>query len=341
MPRWAKFPTRALFVLWVSLLAFGLPEVFAGTGNGWLTRFDVYLLALPLYGLHFWLLVHIAVQTRRTSWPALYLFGIVFALYETWITKVIWHSYPGAEGFAFGGFGPWFGIHETVGLALFYHPVTSFLLPLAVVSTLFPAFGRFFPMPDWIFGTSRWALLRRVALVLVWGVVSGHNMPVPGEYLYSWLSLLVVLALGWKLLEKRVDQRVASPTLSRIGLGVAMVWLALIYGASYALLLPENLPPLPIQALTLAFYPVLALLIARTRPRAHDPTVANASTRGPVVVISGVFLTGLASVLILTYTPVKGASIGIIPFLAMIPLGAGLFIWLVIWQVLLHRQARE
>jgi hypothetical protein len=142
---------RLVFLLWVAVLAFGLPEVFAGTGQLWLFRADVYILALPLYALHFLLLTHIAVRTQRVSWPALYLLGVLFGLYETWITKVVWHGYLGENGFAMGsfggGFGQWFGIHETLGLVLFYHPVTAFLLPLAVVSRLFPGFGNAFPCP--------------------------------------------------------------------------------------------------------------------------------------------------------------------------------------------------
>lgn len=107
---------RLVFLLWVAIVAFGLPEVFAGTGSGWLVRPDFYVLAIPLYALHFLLLAHIAVRTGRTSWPALYVLGVLFALYETWVTKVVWNGYPGDDGFAMGGFGEWFGIHETLGL---------------------------------------------------------------------------------------------------------------------------------------------------------------------------------------------------------------------------------
>ena len=326
---------RAGFLLWVALLAFTLPEVFAGTGAGWLTRPDVYILAIPLYALHFLLLCHIALKTKRPSWPALYLLGILFGLYETWITKVVWAGYPNEDGFSMGSFGAWFGVHETIGLILFYHAVTSFLLPLAVLTRLFPAYASAFPAPDWIFGNTRWALARRIGLALIWGVISGHNMPDPHLYLISWLPMLLGLAFGYLLLR---NTAAARPALGRWGQWGAAFWLALIYVASFVLLRTEAIPPAPALAITVGLYLLLALLFWRqplSKPARTQP--ATSPARMPLFWLIVVFLIGLATSAGISAGIGLAAGIAVLPFIGMVLLGAGLFMWLVVWQGLLRK----
>ncbi|MBL1438295.1 MAG: hypothetical protein COB08_019125 [Rhodobacteraceae bacterium] len=326
---------RAGFLLWVALLAFGLPEVFAGTGAGWLTRPDVYILAIPLYALHFLLLCHLALKARRTSWPALFLLGIVFGLYETWITKVVWSGYPDSDGFAMGSFGPWFGIHETVGLILFYHAITSFLLPLAVLTRLFPAYAARFPAPDWIFGATRWALLRRIGLALIWGLISGHNMPDPRLYLVSWLPMLALLAFGYWRLKHTLAAR---PILSRFGLWAGGIWLAILYIASWPALRTEAIPPAPALGITLGLYIVVALLFWWQKK--HEPasqSLLPAPARMPFFWLLIVFFIGLATSVGISAGVGLAAGLAVLPFLAMVAIGAGLFFWLVVWRGLIRR----
>ena len=340
---------RLIFILWVSMVAFGLPEVFAGSGRLWFARPDVYLLGLPLYGLHFLLLAHIAVRTGRTSWPALYVFGVLFALYETWVTKVVWNGYPGSGGFAMGSFGDWFGVHETLGLLLFYHPVTSFILPVVVISRLFPAFGRHFPSSDWLFGKTKGGFLLRLGLILIWGIMSGYNMAVAGDYLLTWVSMLGVLWLGYVFLKWRGATKdsgdlaaiVASPLLGHAALVVACLWLALIYVVTYLLVAPELLPPPQIQLLTLAFYPVLFVVLRIIPPRAvrEDETDrAQNPARMPAFWILAVFGIGFVASILIAQGDVFRTSLAIIPFVLLVPLGVGLFIWLVIWKSILKRE---
>ena len=320
---------RAGFLLWLALLAFSLPEVFAGTGAGWLTRPDVYILGIPLYALHFLLLCHIAIKTKRTSWPALYLLGIVFGLYETWITKVVWAGYLDENGFAMGGFGPWFGIHETIGLILFYHAVTSFFLPLAVLTRLFPAFAAAFPAPNWIFGTTSWALARRIGLALIWGLISGYNMPDPSLYLISWAPLLLGLIVGYRV----VKNAAARPVLGRKSQWLAGLWLALIYVAGFTLIRTEAIPPAPAILITLALYMLLAFLLKRTAPRTPTPQASPPNpAKMPLIWLLAVFVIGLATSIGISAGVGLVASVAALPFLGMVALGAGLFMWLVIWR---------
>jgi hypothetical protein len=228
------------FLLWLALLCFGLPELLAGSSPMWPLDPAIWILTIPLYFLHFVLLVQIALATGRTSWPALYLLGVVFGLYESWITKVVWSGYPGSGGFALGGLGQAFGLHETVGLVLFYHPVFSFLLPLAVMCRLFPAWGEAFPVPGWLFGPGRWPLVRRWSLVATGATFDGANFGDPRVFLISWLPFLALIVPGYLVIAamvRRAGDRgaaITSPRLGRAGTALAILGLAAIARARLA-----------------------------------------------------------------------------------------------------------
>ncbi|HHB81990.1 MAG TPA: hypothetical protein ENK61_00805 [Devosia sp.] len=351
---------RVLFLLWVAFVAFALPEIIAGTGAGWLVSPFVFILVIPLYASHFLFLTHIAVKTGRTSWPALYIFGLIFGLYETWVTKVIWSGYPGEEGFAMGTIGTigtWFGVHETLGLVMFYHAVVSFLLPIVVLSTLFPGFGRHFPVGNWLLAKTRWGAARRTGLLLMLGIVSGFNMADVGLYLFTWVPALVVSALGyWGLsktgmtaIEPVTRSAVTQPNLGRAGLGLTLVVLVLIYGITYGLILPENLPPKEAQFITLALYLVLMLIliILPTREKTlREIDTKQLSEQRTILVrwIVSVFLLGL---LTSVFASAGGMAfpaffIGVtFVFAGMVIVGVVLFLWLVIWRGIFRRGKRE
>jgi len=337
----SRFLRRGVFLAWLAMLAYGVPEIIAGTGRLWLLTPGVWLMAMPLYFLHFLMLVQIAIATGRTSWPALYLFGVIFGLYETWITKVVWSGYAAGGGFAFGQISPWFGIHETLGLVLFYHAVVSFLLPLAVLTRLYPAWGQVFPAPNWVFGTTWQAQARRWTMLLGLGAITAHNMPEITAYLATWLPFLAVLFglhLWLRKLGAAQDTAMSAPRIGRFGVGLLLVGLGALYGLAFLFIRPEDIPPMGARAITAAFYPVLALLIWRTRPRLPGPDSAQAyPARQPFAWLLGIF--GLGVVLSL----LAGVGVGIRPllaimaFIAMIPLGAGLFVWLGLWRAIVPR----
>lgn len=362
LPRWRFRLLRFVFILWLTMLCYGLPEVFAGSGAGWISTPFVYIFAGPLYILHFLVLVQIALLTGRTSWPALYLFGVLFGLYETWITKVSWAGYPGSDGLAMGGLGQgigaYFGTHETLGLILFYHAVLAFLLPLAVVSRLFPAWGRVFPVPDWVFGRGVWAVLRRLGLLLILGVVTGHNMPDLAIYLVSWLPLIGLLWLGYKILHKagatglvaglgltgeaQGAAQASNPRLGRKTTVFAITWLAAIYLFGFIAFRPEDTPPPEALLLTALLYPLLIGLIARTKPQKQSG-IAPASppknaAKLPFRWLLALFGVGLGVVISSAANPGLIAAIAPTAFAMMMPVGVVLFVWLGLWRALFRRR---
>ena len=140
----------------------------AGLWNPW-----TLLVTYWLYFAHFFFFATLAVRTGRTSFWSLYLWGVLFGLYESWITKVIWSGYNGDGKFAMGSIGP-YGLSELT-MVLAFHPIMSFIVPLAVLCLLCPSARRLFPELARMTGKSRAAQIFRGYLVLSFAPVMAMN----------------------------------------------------------------------------------------------------------------------------------------------------------------------
>ena len=177
--------------LLIGLVVLICTEVFSGASvkvglwHPW-----TWIVTYWLYFAHFFFFTTLSVRTGRTSLPSLYLWGVLFGLYESWITKVIWHGYGGDGEFVMGAIGP-YGFSE-ISMVFIFHPVAAFILPLAVACLLCPPLRRVFPDLAWL--TSRVRLARgvRVYLVASFGVVLAMNS---GGPVHLAANLAIVLAL--------------------------------------------------------------------------------------------------------------------------------------------------
>ena len=149
-----------------------------GLWNPW-----TILVTYWLYFAHFFFFTTLAVRTGRTSLPSLYLWGVLFGLYESWITKVIWSGYSGDGKLVLGRIGP-YGFGE-LSMVFLFHPIVSFLIPLSVACILCPPF-RQFPDLTWFTGPSRWALVARLYWVVSFGLVMGLNSGGPANLRGTW-----------------------------------------------------------------------------------------------------------------------------------------------------------
>ena len=254
--RWRVVSARLL----IGLIVFICAEIFSGASlrAGLWSPFTI-LVTYWLYFAHFFFFTTLAVRTGRTSLSSLYLWGVLFGLYESWITKVIWSGYNGGGVFAMGHIGP-YGFSE-ISMVFFYHPVVSFILPLAVACLLCPPLRRSFPELAWFTGKSRGARIVQIYLVLVFAAVMGMNS---GGAVNLALNLAVAILLIWALL------RMARPALAaadgrpivafgRWGFLALCIYLALLYGISYFAIRSADLPSPAVQLFTFVFY---ALAIA-------------------------------------------------------------------------------
>ncbi|MHB1463032.1 MAG: hypothetical protein ACYC1M_17200 [Armatimonadota bacterium] len=127
-----KGTLRWLFWLILSCLSVFFAEVVTGSSpTGVFSVWGVIAL-IPLYGLH---AIILAALTHRRGTPHVAVMvaaGAVFGLYEAYITKVAWHPYFPTPGFRLIGLD----MTAMLWVILAYHPLMSFLVPVAVADAL-------------------------------------------------------------------------------------------------------------------------------------------------------------------------------------------------------------
>ncbi|MGD0172992.1 MAG: hypothetical protein ABSC61_00960 [Anaerolineales bacterium] len=251
---------RVLFArLVIGLIVFICAEVFSGASlrlglwNPW-----TILVTYWLYFAHFFFFTTLAVRTGRTSLSSLYLWGVLFGLYESWITKVVWSGYGGGT-FAMGHIGP-YGFSE-ISMVFFYHPVVSFILPLAVACLLCPPLRRLFPELGWFTGKNRGARFAQVYLVLSFATVMGMNSGGPVNLALNLAAAIILLLVLLRLAQPALAAMGGRSIVvfGRWGFGALCVYLTMLYGVSYFAIRPEGLPSIAVQLFTFVFY---ALAIA-------------------------------------------------------------------------------
>ncbi len=281
-----------------------------------------------LYFAHFFFFTTLAVWTGRTTFWSLYLWGVLFGLYESWITKVIWHGYEGDGKLVLGSLGP-FGFSE-FSMVVIFHPFMSFIFPLTLAGVWFPSLNRWFPDLGWFTSGRTWARVVRVWLMVNVSAIVAMNSGGP-------LNLALNLTFAGAaivILRRLASASFAMPDAARVvvfgkkGFAGLCTYLLLLYGVTYFKLRPEGLPSISVQLLTVAIY-LLAIggLWVRPRWRGAAPTVLASiqPERRPILHVVAVVL-GLGFLLSLW----RGSPALFIPviagFVVWTPVGLVLFV---------------
>jgi len=272
-----------------------------------------------LYFAHFFFFTTLAVRTGRTSLGSLYLWGVLFGLYEFWITKVIWHGYGGDGKFVMGAIGP-YGYSE-ISMVFIFHPVASFILPLAVACLLCPSLRRLFPDLAWFTGRSKGARAVQIYLILSLAPVLAMNSGGPVNLALNLAFVFVLLFLLSRLSRSALDSSDGRRIVvfGRWGLTGLCLYLMLLYGVTYPLLRPDGLPSVPVQLFTFIFYAlaIAGIWLHRRREPLPGDAVQVDGRELRLVKILFVLLLGLA----LALSPVAGNPILFLPILP------NFFIW--------------
>lgn len=117
-------------LLLLSLTSVYFAEVIAGS-----SKFPLYdlwgiFVVIPLYGLHAIVLLFIIKKylgNRKVLFRTLYFAGILFGLYEAYLTKVLWVGLTPAPSMLFQ-----IAWVDFIVLVFFWHPVMSFIIPALV-----------------------------------------------------------------------------------------------------------------------------------------------------------------------------------------------------------------
>jgi hypothetical protein len=285
--------------LLIGLVVLICAEVFSGASiqvgmwSPW-----TWVMTYWLYFAHFLVLCTLAVRTGRTSLGALYLWGVLFGLYESWITKVIWFGYGGDGKLALGSIGP-YGYAE-ISMVLLFHPVASFLLPLAVACVLSPPLRAWFSDVAWLTGSGVAARAAQVYMVLSFSLTMAVNSGGPVHLAENLAFVFVILAVLRQLARTGLAATPAPGlvVLGRVGLSLAAIYLIGLYGLTYRFIRPEGLPSVPIQLVTFVFYVIAALGLWAYEPKVPcdpAPPVSDAEHRRIVGGLAAIVALGVAA----------------------------------------------
>ena len=258
-----------MFASYVLLAVFGMAsaELLSGSSPLWFVSPWALLVTFPLYFLHIVFLWSVAKKKKKTAWYQLYFLGVMFALYEAWITKVLWIGYPSNGGFVFGEVAG-VGIGEYVALVLWWHPVMSFIVPIALYQLIS---GKVLPEFQSLlqYGKKKWRLI--LALVVGCGpiVATSHGFFAPA----AWFTILGTFLMV-ALLRKRQLVDIRALAVSRMGFWAYGILLTLLYLVTYPKLVPEGIPQTvePIVVILLT-YVVAVYLFARSQKATSTESV--------------------------------------------------------------------
>jgi len=121
---------KIVLLVLLSLISVFFAEVISGSMK--YPLFDIwgYFVVIPLYGLHTIILLYIITKNlpnKKIMFSVLYFAGVLFGLYEAYLTKVLW---VGLSEDAFILFN--ISIIDYMVLVFFWHPIFSFIIPALV-----------------------------------------------------------------------------------------------------------------------------------------------------------------------------------------------------------------
>ena len=267
---------RTKVVFWILL---GLSSTYFAevtVGNVLFPFFTPFalLVAVPLYTLHILVLSAYVVKDREVNLHALFFAGMLFGLYEAYITKVIWDPYWSFIG-DFRAFG--IAVPQTTLLILWYHNFFAFIIPLLVCEIMCTNSSRVLQaMPSRIRDSFRPEKLKRTVIIIgiVFGLVESVVSRSPVVSLASVLSGAAVLSLFmYHLTHARgashftLDELLPDRRESKKLLAALLVF----YAVMTPLLLPESIPGLSPQMTVWALYAVALVLLYFTLGRRATP----------------------------------------------------------------------
>jgi hypothetical protein len=237
-----SIPKKHQYLFWIILAAFStfFAEVFSGSDmfpffNAW-----GILVVVPLYGLHIILLASLVYRADKPRFSSLIYAGMIFGLYEAYLTKVLWAP-PWGDPLIIAGFAP----VETIVLVFWWHAWFSFIIPLLVAEKLLTGstdLARSFPGKIGNFLNSWWGL---AAVMTFGGLFQSINSPDVGASLLSGIStttVLVALVLVWKRITKNKTYTMAALLPDRKQFKWLLIPAGIMYLAMGILIRPDWYP---------------------------------------------------------------------------------------------------
>ena len=263
-----KFIHKLTFAIILGIASVMFAEVFVSSFFPFFSKFGIVFI-LPLYFLHILFFATLVARKKENiNWPKLYFAGVLFGLYEAFITKQLWNPDWGNSLLTYFEVD-WIA---TLVLAFFWHPFMAFILPLVVVEVIStkPPYRIWNVIPEIfrdILNTKKYLF----TAALFFGVIAGVLLP-PEHILSpvsSTLFFLIALVLTKLILKKRYELAELLPG-KMVFIGITVL-LVLYYIITTSILRVEAFPVSIGYVAILALYAVVIFLFNRTRKSSASP----------------------------------------------------------------------
>lgn len=251
------------WLFWLILAAYStfFAEVFAGSDM--FPFFNIWgmLVVLPIYGLHTIILATIIFRYGKPTLSTLVFAGMLFGLYEAYMTKVLWK--PSWEASLVLGD---VAVFEVFVLVFWWHTWFSFIAPLILGERLFTS-SHFVlnGLPEGLLHFfSGWK--GYLTLIIFGGIFQSINSPSVEHSLLSGLSsigFLVLLTWVWKKTTKEKEYTLPELLPDKKEFCFLAIWLAILYLFLGFGIYPERLPGIVGQGIIWAFYILVITLLIR------------------------------------------------------------------------------
>ena len=248
--------TKLSFWLLLGVLSVAIAEVsVASSPFAFVNPLETAFLTL-FYGSHLLVFAWLAFKRGWPTLTTLWLAGVLFGLYEFYITKVLW-SPPWGDTISFAHVD----VLALIVLAFFWHPFMAFIFPLSIAETVGTR-SRWISsqLPPWFTGASkRSKVMAFVIAALTYGLVTTS----PAIAVVSTVSALAAVGLAswWWRRKARHCAWTLRDLLPNDRQGKRI---ALVLGGQYLLFTPlmnaESIPPLLGHVVVWLLYGGFALL---------------------------------------------------------------------------------
>ncbi len=253
-------------ILLAGSLSMYFAEIWSGASTIWFLDLFGILVTFFLYLAHLIFYFNLAYYFKRIELKELYFWGMLFALYEAPITKVLWGGYIGQNP----GFGTVYGIafFEFLVLVFFWHPIFSFILPILaleiIITNINPNAVKNIPTShlNLIKESKRNKLLILLLVFLISPFLSANNefnLVVVG---FAAIGTIIIILLLFYLVKRQKTQiGIENLILGARGFLIVVFYLIVLYIFSIFFILPERLPNNPISYITIITYALFVLLL--------------------------------------------------------------------------------
>ncbi len=330
--RWTCF-------LLIGCLSMLYAELFSGASQIWFFNFWSLTVTYPLYLIHVLFFLNVAFRTNKTSPVHLYLWGVLFGMYESWITQVLWVGYDAGGPMIGTGLG--IGIGEFLALVFFWHPILSFVLPVLVFEVLALSVPSDVPAEQRVFPSHVPFLVKTKSNQrYIWFLYVAGSLFIAFNYHGSIFHVLAALGgtyvliylLFWRA-RTRSDFSVHSLRVGKVGMGILVVYMAALYtlmfvGYGY---FGERIPGLLPVVTTVILYAVFIWIVYSSTPSAESVKIPSQLTVAwftpsdyRILAIFNIFLASLLCLVVLA-VPEFAMIVFLLFYFAMCVIGVYLF----------------